>query len=118
MERRYSGGEDSMGLTVEKWTLIYEFLESAFTLGHFSEALQAAVVPIFLCVEYKDRCDFCPLFRLCGRGKSEDFNKVMRVMQAYIIAGDVLPKDTLRGVVGNFIEELKKCHDDARGRAH
>ena len=118
MEKRYSGGEDSLELTVEKWTRIYEFLGSAFSIGHFSEVLQAAVVPLFLCVEYKDRCEFCPLFRVCKRGKSEEFNRVMRVMQAYVIAGDVLPKDPLLGIVGNFIEELKKCENDAKGRAH
>jgi hypothetical protein len=118
MEKRYSGGEDSLELTVEKWTRIYEFLESAFSMGHFSEVLQAAVVPLFLCVEYKDRCEFCPLFRICKRGRSEEFNRVMRVMQAYVIAGDILPKDPILGIVGNFIEELKKCENDAKGRAH
>lgn len=42
----------------------------------------------------------------------------MRVMQAYVIAGDMLPKDPILGIVGNFIEELKKCENDAKGRAH
>jgi hypothetical protein len=118
MERRYSAGEDSLELTVEKWNRIYEFLESAFDLAHFNEALQAAVVPLFLCVEYRDRCEYCPLFRICERGKSEEFARVMRVIQAYIIAGDVLPREPLLGVVGNFLEELKKCKNDASGRAH
>ncbi len=75
MEQKYSGGEDALVLTVVKWSRIYEFLESAFTLEHFSEALQAAVVPIFLCVEYRDRCEFCPLFRVCERGKSQVFQQ-------------------------------------------
>jgi hypothetical protein len=116
MEKRYSDGEDSLNLTVEKWTRIYGFLESAFSLGHFTEALQAAAVPIFLCIEYKDRCELCPIFRICQRGKSEDFNRVMRMIQAYTIVGDILPKDPLLGVVGNFIEELKRCESDARGK--
>ena len=118
MEKRYGGGEDSLELTVEKWTRIYKFLETSFDLRHFAEALQAAVVPIFLCVEYKERCEFCPLFRICERGKSEDFIKVMRILQSYTIAGDILPKEPLLGVVGDFLEELEKCKSDARGRAH
>jgi len=117
MEKRYSNDEDSLDLTVEKWTRIYKFLESSFSLEHFAEVLQAAVVPIFLCVEYKDRCEFCPLFRICKRGKSEEFNKVMRMIQSYTVAGDLLPKDPLLGVVGDFIKELKRCESDARGKA-
>ena len=85
MELKYNGGEDSLELTLEKWIRIYDFLESAFSLDHFNEALQAAMVPLFLCVEYRDRCEFCPLFRVCERGRSEIFNKVVRVMQAYTI---------------------------------
>lgn len=118
MGTRYSDGEDSLDLTIEKWTRIYDYLESAFSLGHFAEALQAAVIPIFLCVEYKDRCEFCPLFRICERGKSDNFNRVMRLIQSYTIAGDLLPRDPILGVIGNFIEELKKCESDARGKAN
>ncbi len=113
MELKYNGGEDSLELTLEKWIRIYDFLESAFSLDHFNEALQAAMVPLFLCVEYRDRCEFCPLFRVCERGRSEIFNKVVRVMQAYTIAGDILPKDTLLGVVENFVNELHKCQHEA-----
>jgi len=117
MEQKYSSGEDALELTIAKWIRIYEFLESAFTLEHFSEALQASIVPIFLCIEYRDRCEFCPLFRVCERGKSQIFNKVIRVLQSYTIAGDILPKEPLMGVVGSFVEELKKCKNDARGKA-
>lgn len=117
MEKRYSGGEDSLDLTVEKWSRIHDFLETAFNLEHFIEVLQAAGIPIFLCVEYKDRCEFCPLFRVCERGQSEIFNKVMRIIQSYAIAGDLLPRDPLLGIIGNFVEELKKCESDARGKA-
>ena len=116
MELKYNGGEDSLELTLEKWIRIYDFLESAFSLDHFNEALQAAMVPLFLCVEYRDRCEFCPLFRVCERGRSEIFNKVVRVMQAYTIAGDILPKDTLLGVVENFLDELHKCQHEAGGK--
>jgi len=118
MENRYSNGEDSLDLTIEKWNRIYDFLHSAFSLGHFAEALQAAVVPLFLCVEYRDRCEFCPLFRICQKGKSEEFDRMIRVLQSYNIAGDILPKEPLLGVVGNFLEELKKCQADVKGKAH
>ena len=116
MEQKYNGGEDSLELTIEKWIRILEFLDSAFSLDHFNEALQAAMVPLFLCVEYRDRCDFCPLFRVCERGRSQIFNKVVRVMQAYTIAGDILPKETLLGVVEKFVDELHQCHNEAGGK--
>ena len=116
MEQKYNSGEDSLELTIEKWIRILEFLESAFSLDHFNEALQAAMVPLFLCVEYRDRCDFCPLFRVCERGRSQVFNKVVRVMQAYTIAGDILPKETLLGVVENFVDELHKCQNESCGK--
>ena len=118
MEERYSNGEDSLELTVEKWSRIYEYLDSAYTLLHFDEALKAAVIPIFLCVEYKDRCEMCPLYRICKRGKSEEFNKVMRAIQSYSIAGDILPKEPLLGIIEIFLEELKKCDSEVKGKAH
>ena len=117
MEKRYSDGEDSLDLTIDKWDRIHEFLETAFSLEHFVEVLQAAVIPIFLCIEYKDRCELCPLFRVCERGKSEVFNKVMRMIQSYTVAGDLLPRDPLLGIIENFVEELKRCKSDARGKA-
>jgi hypothetical protein len=118
MEKKYNSGQDSLELTIEKWTRIYEFLQSAFTLGHFDEALQAAVVPIFLCVEYRDRCEYCPLFMICRKGTSEEFNKVLRILQAYNVAGDMLPIGPLMGVVEIFLEELKMCQSDVKGKAH
>ena len=118
MENKYSNGEDSLELTLEKWTRIYEFLQSAFTLGHFDEALQAAVVPIFLCVEYRDRCEYCPLFMICRKGTSEEFNKVLRILQAYTVAGDMLPQEPLLGVVEIFLGELRMCRSDLKGKAH
>ncbi len=117
MEQKYHSGEDSLELTIEKWIRILEFLETAFSLDHFNEALHAAMVPLFLCVEYRDRCDFCPLFRVCERGRSQIFNKVVRVMQAYTIAGDILPKETLLGVVENFVNELHKCQNESGGKS-
>ncbi len=118
MERRYSKGEDALDLTIEKWVSIYDFIETAFSLEHFADVLQAAVVPIFLCVEYRDRCEFCPLFRICEKGKSEQFNKVIRMIQSYTIAGDILPRNPLLSVVGDFVEELKRCKREVCGKSH
>ena len=60
----------------------------------------------------------CPLYRICKRGKSEEFNKVMRIIQSYGIAGDILPKEPLLGVIGTFLEELEKCNAEVKGKAH
>lgn len=117
MQLKYSSGEDSLELALEKWIRIYAYLESAFSLDHFNEALHAAMVPLFLCIEYRDRCELCPLYRVCKKGRSEIFNKVVRVMQSYTIAGDILPRETLLGVVANFLDELEKCRTEAGGKS-
>jgi hypothetical protein len=116
MEQKYSSGEDSLELTLEKWTRIYTYLESAFSLEHFNEALHAAMVPLFLCVEYRGRCEMCPIYKICEKGRSEIFNKVVRIMQSYTIAGDILPKEPLLGIVENFLDELEKCRTEAGGK--
>jgi hypothetical protein len=38
-------------------------------------------------------------------------------MQSYTIAGDILPREPLMGVIGNFLAELKKCQNEASGKA-
>jgi hypothetical protein len=38
-------------------------------------------------------------------------------MQSYTIAGDILPREPLMGVIGNFLTELNQCKNDASGKA-
>ncbi len=112
MKRRYEEGEDSLDLTLEKWERILKCSETVFHLSHFQEILEAAVVPIFLCEEYSSQCQKCPIFNLCKQGRSEEWITLMRLIQAYAIAGDMLPKETLISQIEIFYNKLKACKDE------
>ncbi len=118
MKDRYRAGEDSLELTLEKWERILKHSKASFQLFHFQEILKAAVVPIFLCTEYSNQCTICPIFSLCSQGSSECWQRLMRVVQAYALAGDVLPRDTLTGQIEEFVEKLKNCRDEAYQKAN
>jgi hypothetical protein len=65
---RYETGENAFDLTLEKWVRIRESLEKAFTLSHFKEILDAAVIKVPLCLEYRYNCALCPLEGVCSKG--------------------------------------------------
>jgi hypothetical protein len=106
---RYEKGENAFDLTLEKWVRIRESLGKAFTLSRFKEILDAAVIKIPLCLEYRDNCVLCPLESVCSRGGQGSFGKFMRAIQAYCIAGDLLPKSPLLGLADQIISELESC---------
>ena len=64
---RYEAGENAFDLTLEKWVKIRDSMKNAFTLSHFREILDAAVIKVPLCLEYKDNCAVCPLGAICSR---------------------------------------------------
>ena len=80
---RYEKGENAFDLTLEKWVRIRESLGKAFTLSHFKEILDAAVIKVPLCLEYRDNSVLCPLESVCSRGKEGSFGKFMRAIQAF-----------------------------------
>ena len=106
---RYERGESAFDLTLEKWVRIRESLEKAFTLTHFKEILDAAVIKVPLCLQYRDNCALCPLEGVCSRGRQGSFGKFVRAIQAYCIAGDLLPKSLLLGLADQIISELEAC---------
>ena len=106
---RYERGENAFDLTLEKWVRIRESLKSAFTMTHYREILGAAVIKVPLCVEYQDNCARCPLQAICKRGDEGSFGKFMRAIEAYCIAGDLLPKSPLLGLADQIISELESC---------
>lgn len=118
MKRRYEGGEDSLELTLEKWLRIKQFSDKAFLITHFQDILRAAVVPILLCSEYVHQCTLCPIYDGCKQGQSEEWITVMRIIQAYAIAGDLLPKETLVAHIELFREKLNACRKTAVQKAH
>jgi hypothetical protein len=104
---RYEAGENAFDLTVEKWVRIRESLEIALSASHFREILEAASIKVPLCLEYKDNCAICPLGAVCGKGQEGSFGKFIRAIQAYCIAGDLLPKSPLLGLADQIISELE-----------
>jgi hypothetical protein len=104
---RYEAGENAFDLTVEKWVRIREYLEVALSVSHFKEILDAASIKVPLCLQYKDNCALCPLWAVCGKGQEGSFGKFIRAIQAYCIAGDLLPKSSLLGLADQIISELE-----------
>ncbi len=118
MKKRYEEGGDSLELTLEKWERILAYSKKGYDLNHYQDILRAAVVPIFLCAEYSNQCHMCPIFSICRQGHSEDWKKLMRVVQAYAIAGDLLPREPLLGQLEIFVDKLKGCKDELLQKLH
>ena len=118
MKRRYDDGEDSLELTLEKWEKILEFSKGVFHLIHFQEVLKACIVPVFLCTEYGNQCHICPIYQVCKQGHAEDWTRLMRVIQAYAIAGDILPQENFKEHIELFVKKLRACREDVLNRLH
>lgn len=119
MQEKYQKKENSFDLTLEKWIRIRQFLDTASTLGDFKELSQAANIPVPFCYEYQIKdCLGCPLEKICGRGKGEKFFKVMRIIQAYVLAADMLPKEPLTSEIDDFLMELEMVKAKSKGMVH
>jgi hypothetical protein len=105
--QRYEAGENAFDLTIEKWERIKEAVGAAHSVQHFIMIAQGASIKVALCVEFNDTCHLCPLEPICSRETEGPFATVMRVMQAYCVAGDVLPRSTLLNQVEQLITDLK-----------
>ena len=113
---RYEAGENAFDLTLEKWVRIRKSVENAFTLEHFREILDGAVIKVPLCFEYKDNCGICPLQCICRRGQDGSFGKFVRALQTYCVAGELLPKSPLLGLADQIISELESCKRESLKR--
>lgn len=105
--KRYEAGENAFDLAIEKWERIKEAIKSAHTIQHFIVIAQGATIKVALCVEYNDTCHLCPLETICNRETEGPFTTVMRVLQAYCMAGDVLPPSPLINLVDQLIADLE-----------
>lgn len=119
MQERYRGEEDPFDLTLEKWARIRRVLDRSVTLRDFQAVFNAAAIPTPFCYEHQVRgCYGCPLETICARGRGEKFIRMMRIIQAYVLAGDMLPKEPLTSEVDNFVLELEMARAKARGTVH
>lgn len=110
--KRYESGENAFDLAVEKWVRIREAIKSSYSLNHFALIMRGASIRIALCVEYNDNCFLCPLGNICSQEKDGLFRKIVRLLQAYCVAGDILPKSTLIDLVDQLIKELEKTKEE------
>ena len=53
-----------------------------------------------------------PYFNICKQGRSEDWTTLIRRIQAYAIAGDLLSKELLFAQIELFNNKLKACKDE------
>jgi hypothetical protein len=118
MVTRYEGGENAFDLTLEKWVRIREFIKTAFSTSQFDDVLEAAALKVPLCLQHEDNCGMCPLEAICSKGQEGSFTKFMRAIQAYCIAGDLLPKSSLIGLADHIISELKSCKMESLKRVN
>ena len=119
MQERYQGKEDPFDLTLEKWTRIRRALNRSRTLKDFQTVFNAAAIAVPFCYEYQaGGCYGCPMETICARGRGERFIRVMRIIQAYVLAGDMLPKKPLVSEVDTFVLELEMVRAKARGAVH
>lgn len=109
MIERYQNGENPINLTIEKWERILNFARRISKQDELVTLYNAANVPIVpYCFQYqKIKCLGCPLESICSHGNGEKFNRVMRLIQAYILAGDVLPREFLISEIEEFLIDLK-----------
>ena len=118
MVTRYERGDNAFDLTLEKWMRIRESIKMAFSTSHFDEVLEAAAIKVPLCLENQDNCGICPLEAICSRGQEGSFGRFMRVIQAYCIAGDLLPKSPLLGLTDQIISELESCKRESLNKVN
>lgn len=119
MRERFQKRDDPFDLTIEKWVRIRKFIETALALSDFQELLRGAVVAVPFCFEYQMKgCLGCPLEKVCGGGRGEKFQRIMRLIQAYTLAGDMLPKERLISEINDFLMELEMIRAKNKGMIH
>jgi hypothetical protein len=119
IQERYNNKEDPFDLTLEKWIRIRRYLENPLTRHDFGLLLQASNIAVPFCFEYQPRnCAGCPLEEMCGRGGGEKLLRVIRLIQAYVLAGDMLPVEPLVFEVDRVVMELEALKAQHKGQLH
>lgn len=119
MRERTLRGEDPFDLTIEKWMRIKRFVEEIQDLKEFQSLPNAASLVVPFCFKYQVfLCKGCPLLSLCGAGRGERFLRIVRLIHAYAIAGDILPKEILLSEIDEIILEIEAEKAKHRGLYH
>ena len=110
MVNRHKQGEDPFELAIEKWVRIRDYLLKKANPERYKAAFHCGCTKILFCVDYKDRCPFCPLEKICFDGQSL-YYQVMRSLQVYSLAGAVLPRGPLIELIDCYIQDLNGYKD-------
>jgi hypothetical protein len=110
---------DPFDLAIEKWARIRKFLDNPLTLDDFRELFQGATVAVPFCFEFGVKgCAGCPLGDICAPIEEKKHQRLLRLIQAYTLAGDMLPKQRLTTEVDSYIIDLEmiKRKNKRKGR--
>jgi hypothetical protein len=119
MQERYKKKEDPFDITLEKWLRIRNFVDTDLSLNDFRELFQAASMAVPFCFEYQmNNCVGCPIEIICGRGRGERLLRMMRLLQAYVLAGDILPIGPLISEIDDLLLELETLKAKHNGLIH
>ncbi len=117
MQRRHEKGEDPFALTIEKWLRIREFLLEKVDSTRYKEAFQCGSTKILFCLDYKNHCSLCPLVAVCHDSQSI-YYQIMRHLQAYTLAGTVLPRGPLIELIDFYIRDLRGYRQEWLKNSH
>jgi hypothetical protein len=117
MRRRHKDGEDPFDLIIEKWRRIREYLAERGDTQRYLEAFKSATDKILFCLDYKDRCLFCPLERICLDDQSL-YHWVLQHLEAYASADPPLPAEPLMELIDSYIEDLERYREVWVRRSH
>jgi hypothetical protein len=117
MKRRHKKGEDPFDLAIEKWVRIRDFLQERKDAGRYRKAFQCGVTKVLFCLDYQDRCNFCPLENICTDNQSL-YYQVMQQLQVYSLAGSLLSGEPLIHLIESYIEDLQHRRTEWLKKSH
>ena len=117
MQWRHERGEDPFALTIEKWLRIREFLLEKVDPNRYKEAFQCGSTKILFCLDYKNYCLLCPLVGVCHDSQSI-YYQVIRHLQAYTLAGTLLPRGPLIELIDFYIRDLRGYRQELLKKSH
>jgi hypothetical protein len=117
MERRHKQGEDPFDLAIEKWVRIRDFLRERKDPGRYQKAFQCGVTKVLFCLDYGDRCFYCPLEETCLDNESL-YYQVMQQLQLYSLAGSLLSGEPLIHLIESYIRDLENRRKEWLKKSH
>lgn len=113
---RFQKGENLFDITIEKWRRIRAFL-SEKGREHISTVLENAKMGGPFCLEFEQRCNFCPIHSWC-RNPEGFYQNVMRYLYLYASTGDLYYKQRAIKEIDKFLEEIRQVKQEMKQRVN